>query len=284
MTFLFTSDLHGKPAHYQEISEIVKRNEIDAIILGGDLLPRRGHGKNSLQIQKNFICCELTAFFESIKKVGVSVFTSFGNDDWAATRFLFQDLEDRNLIQMLNPKPLYIAGDVFLLGYPYIPPTPFSPKDWEKRDCVDDPPFSPAQTPISSLSGAVLSIGQEAFFSSRPSIEEDLCGIKLDKADRTIFVSHAPPYDTALDSLANGEPIGSRAIKDFIIRSQPAVTLHGHIHESPDISGRCMDKLGRTISVNPGQTYSHLSAVIFDFEDIPDSLVHTHFGSIGKNL
>ncbi len=284
MTFLFTSDLHGKPAHYQEINEIVKRNGIDVVILGGDLLPRRGHGKNSLQLQRDYICCELTAFFESIKNMGASVYATFGNDDWAAIRSQFQELEERNLIQILSLQPQQLTDDIFLLGYPYVPPTPFSPKDWEKRDCENDPPHSPAQTPISSLSGAVQTIDQEAFFSSRHSIEEELRDVNLNKADRTIFVSHAPPHDTALDRLANGEPIGSRAIRDFILRSQPAMTLHGHIHESPDVSGRCVDRLGRTISVNPGQTYSHLSAVIFNFNDLPDSLVHTRFGSIGKRL
>jgi Icc-related predicted phosphoesterase len=46
-------------------------------------------------------------------------------------------------------------------------------------------------------------------------------------------------------------PVGSRAVRDAIKRYQPAVGLHGHIHES-----RGAQKIGWTVCVNPGSDYS----------------------------
>jgi len=45
--------------------------------------------------------------------------------------------------------------------------------------------------------------------------------------------------------------VGSHAVRDAILQYQPALSLHGHIHES-----RAVQQLGRTVSVNPGSTYS----------------------------
>jgi len=46
---------------------------------------------------------------------------------------------------------------------------------------------------------------------------------------------------------------------------QPLLTLHGHIHESPDITGIWRNRAGRTWCVQPGQTRG-LSYVLVDLE------------------
>lgn len=62
-----------------------------------------------------------------------------------------------------------------------------------------------------------------------------------------VLVVHTPPYDTAADSLGSGLHVGSPAVREFIERVQPEVCITGHIHES-----RCVDRLGKTVIVNPG--------------------------------
>ena len=62
------------------------------------------------------------------------------------------------------------------------------------------------------------------------------------------------------------------AVLGFIKRKQPLLTLHGHIHESPDVSGSWKQKIGRTISMNPG---SNAFAVV-DLEK-PDASVLMNF-------
>jgi len=91
--------------------------------------------------------------------------------------------------------------------------------------------------------------------------------------ERTIFSLHCPPYGTGLDDAPeltaemdlkdaghSVKPVGSTAVRDAIERFQPALSLHGHIHEC-----RATKRLGRTLCVNPGSSYEQgqlLGAVI----------------------
>jgi Icc-related predicted phosphoesterase len=80
---------------------------------------------------------------------------------------------------------------------------------------------------------------------------------------RTIFNFHAPPYGTGLDEApalddslrpilggAVMKPVGSIAVRDSIMRHQPLLSVHGHIHES-----RGVKRMGRTLAINPGSVY-----------------------------
>lgn len=73
-------------------------------------------------------------------------------------------------------------------------------------------------------------------------------GWKRARASRqTVLVSHNPPKDTACDLLPNGMHVGSSAVREFIQEAQPDICLCGHIHEA-----RAMDRIGRTVVINPG--------------------------------
>lgn len=80
---------------------------------------------------------------------------------------------------------------------------------------------------------------------------------------RAIFNLHCPPYrsklddapalDSALRPLHGGQllrPVGSTAVRDAIMRYQPILSLHGHIHEARGVA-----RLGRTLAINPGSSY-----------------------------
>jgi uncharacterized protein len=89
----------------------------------------------------------------------------------------------------------------------------------------------------------------------------------------TIFSLHCPPYGTGLDDAPEltaemdlkdaghaVKPVGSTAVREAIERYQPALGLHGHIHEA-----RGTKRLGRTLCINPGSAYEQgqlLGAVI----------------------
>jgi Icc-related predicted phosphoesterase len=81
---------------------------------------------------------------------------------------------------------------------------------------------------------------------------------------RAIFNFHAPPYGSGLDEApalddtmrpihggAVMKPVGSKAVRAAIERYQPALSVHGHIHES-----RGIWKSGRTLAMNPGSSYN----------------------------
>lgn len=67
------------------------------------------------------------------------------------------------------------------------------------------------------------------------------------KFRKTILVSHNPPKDSACDVITSGAHVGSTAVREFIEEAQPDICLCGHIHEA-----RAVDRVGRTVVVNPG--------------------------------
>ena len=66
-------------------------------------------------------------------------------------------------------------------------------------------------------------------------------------APRRLMICHVPPYDTRLDRLMNGRPVGSPAVRAFIETRKPDIAIVGHIHE-----GRGVDRVGDTLVLNAG--------------------------------
>ena len=66
-------------------------------------------------------------------------------------------------------------------------------------------------------------------------------------APRRLMVCHAPPFDTRLDRLMNGRPVGSPAVRAFIEVRRPDLAVVGHIHE-----GRGAERVGETLVLNAG--------------------------------
>jgi uncharacterized protein len=93
---------------------------------------------------------------------------------------------------------------------------------------------------------------------------------------RAIFNFHAPPYGTGLDEapaldenlrpMHGGvvmKPVGSVAVRDAILKHQPLLSVHGHIHES-----RAIKKMNRTLAINPGSVYGDgiLQGAVIDLD------------------
>ena len=66
-------------------------------------------------------------------------------------------------------------------------------------------------------------------------------------APRRLMICHTPPFDTRLDRLVNGRPVGSPAVRAFIEARRPELAVVGHIHE-----GRGADRVGETLVLNAG--------------------------------
>jgi Icc-related predicted phosphoesterase len=106
----------------------------------------------------------------------------------------------------------------------------------------------------------------------RKRLEEAISHVTA-PAERTVFSFHCPPYRTGLDDAPEltedmmlkdagraVKPVGSTAVRESIEEHQPALSLHGHIHEA---RGNC--RIGRTLCINPGSSYEQgdlLGAVI----------------------
>jgi Icc-related predicted phosphoesterase len=67
--------------------------------------------------------------------------------------------------------------------------------------------------------------------------------------DPLVLVCHAPPLGTQLDRMSGDVHAGSRAVRDFIDKHQPAAFFCGHIHEAHGVS----ETIGRTRAWNTGK-------------------------------
>lgn len=80
---------------------------------------------------------------------------------------------------------------------------------------------------------------------------------------RTVFNFHCPPYASGLDEAPEIDqdlnvkdagrslvPVGSTAVREAILKHQPLLSLHGHIHE-----GKGVARLAKTLCINAGSLY-----------------------------
>lgn len=247
--FLFASDLHGNREAYDSLFAL----EADAIVLGGDLLPHAsGRGHELLEVQRRF-----AREFLAPRLRSRPVYWLFGNDDWAA---VLPDLEGCGTF--IHDRAVPFLDGLSLAGYSCVPVTPFGLKDYDRFDEEGWSPAFPPQRCLVSGSGGVEETTLESI-RARGTIRGDLDRLAAaSEPSRTVYVMHSPPWDSGLDTLHGGEPVGSRAIRDFIEARRPPVTLHGHIHESPGVV-----RLGASVCANPGDSAHRLRALAVDLSD-----------------
>jgi Icc-related predicted phosphoesterase len=168
---------------------------------------------------------------ERLSGTGVRCFVTPGNDDFYE---IDPTLRSSEVVEFVEGESVDLDGPYEMITTGYSNLTPWN---------------TPRELPEEQLSARI-----EAMFQ------------KVDNAEHLIAVLHAPPYDTQLDQapLVDEElrvktagggvavgPVGSTAVRDFIVERQPLLSLHGHVHES-----QAAQRLGRTLCLNPGSEYT----------------------------
>ncbi len=67
--------------------------------------------------------------------------------------------------------------------------------------------------------------------------------------DPLVLICHAPPFGTTLDQIRTGLHAGSRSVREFIEKHQPAYFFCGHIHEAEGV----VEQMGATRAQNVGK-------------------------------
>jgi Icc-related predicted phosphoesterase len=272
----FVSDLHGRIDRYEKLFAQVIKEQPDALFLGGDLLPSPFRARETTVFHyENFIPAflvrELNRIKEMLGNAYPRIFAILGNDDGKIKETEMLEAEKHGVWEYCHLQPIQ-WNDFTVYGYTYVPPTPFRLKDWERFDVTDY-----------VRPGCISPMHREAVFTVQvddhelqtATIEEDLKKLTNEKnLERSIFLFHSPPHRSKLDRAAlDGYRIddvqvdmhvGSAAIRRFIEKRQPLVTLHGHIHESARITGSWKDKFNHTVSFNASHDGPALSLVRFD--------------------
>ena len=174
---------------------------------------------------------------------GITVMISGGNDDFYEVD---EALAASSLIKNPDGTVLDLADGFQIMGIGYGNPTPW---------------HCPRDIPEDELAAKIAAVADT-----------------VERPDRAIFNLHVPPYGSGLDfapeldsdlrMVMSGAgpqliPVGSTAVRDAILRYQPMLGLHGHIHES-----RGVRKLGRSTVANPGSEYGEgvLDGVLIDLD------------------
>jgi len=213
---------------------------------------------------------------ETLKDRYPSVYLILGNDDPRSEEAASEEVGKDGLWSYLHDR-IVTFGSFKLAGYAFVPPTPFRLKDWERYDVSRfvDPGCVPPE---------------EGFFSypvekrevSRQTIQNDLETLTkgMDFANAA-FLFHSPPYDTVLDRAAlDGRMVdhvpldvhvGSIAIRRFLERAQPLVSMHGHVHESAELTRSWKGQIGRTHIFGAAHASTELALVRFTLENPVDA-------------
>ena len=261
MKILYTSDIHASDNHLFAMLETAEREEVEVIIIGGDIVPhylydtaRHGMLKAQAMYLENIFITEVKAFKT---KWDTEIYLDLGNDDFIYNRKLLKEY-DNDLIHLLHFRKAALTDDVDIIGYMNVPPTPFKIKDSERPDS-GELPYPPDNRIAVKGYISVNGLLEEAFLDldSEDTIEKELNELSKIIDRPFIFVSHSPPYNTLLDVIYNGTNVGSIGIRRFIERwveeGLLLASFHGHIHESPFRSGSILDRIGNIPCINPGQ-------------------------------
>lgn len=269
MKLLYTSDLHGNSSHYERLRFVAEMEKPNVIVLGGDLLPDDSalNAKDLGRGQPQFVSGQFRSNVADLRKASGcdELFVIFGNHDWASAVDAMGALADEGLLKVLTPTEAAVVNGVSFLGYSCTPPTPWFVKDFERLDRPGDEPPLVGGARWERKFSRMKQLGADTLFKGIPTIEEELAQVTAPDSP-WVFVIHAPPHETKLDQSYHGDSWGSRSVRKALERLKPMLSLHGHIHESPDVSGDFKDVLGPTTAVNPGQSVKVLCYAVVDID------------------
>jgi Icc-related predicted phosphoesterase len=270
---LFVSDLHGRVDRYEKLFNVIQSDRPSVVFLGGDLTPHFADASDYDDFLDDFISINLLRLRDSLGAEYPDVFAILGNDDPRAQEDKARELADRDLWHYAHNASREVAGHS-VLGYSYVPPTPFLNKDWEKYDVSRYVPPGAV-----SPEDGIRSVPVEPRETRNATILNDLDRLTAEiDLTRAVMLFHTPPYDTNLDRAATDGMmvdhvpldlhVGSIAVQRFIEKRQPLLTLHGHIHESARLTGSWRDRIGGTHMFSAAHDGPELCVVCFDLEDL----------------
>jgi Icc-related predicted phosphoesterase len=286
LRIFFATDLHGADVCFRKFLAAAKVYEADVVLLGGDFAGKglvpvlRENGSLRAEVEGNEVSVDAAEWDQLAADINRRGFyaAQMDGDELAGLR------EDPGALDRLFRSQIAAQAERWCqLAAERLDPAVRCIITPGNDDPVDADPVYAADERVEFPSAAVCDLGPVAMASlgvvpftpwstERECSEEDLAKKiselldPLPEGRPCIMNFHCPPYATGLDDapeldatlkpvIRGGRPsivpVGSTAVRDAIKRYQPPVSLHGHIHES-----RGVQKIGRTLCVNPGSDYS----------------------------
>jgi uncharacterized protein len=297
MRLFFATDIHGSEMCWRKFLNSGKHYEANALVLGGDMTGKalvpvvdRGGGRWQATLLDNETSLEseqeVADFEDSVRRRGYYPFRTTPEElaeleaDEARRDRLFHEHMLDTVARWMRLADERLAGsDVRCFV------CPGNDDQFEVDDVISE------ASGVELAEGRVVELGDYQMASTgwanrtpwdtfreedEPQLSErieKMVASVTTPPELTIFNFHCPPYGSGLDDAPeltadmkpkyagrSSMPAGSTAVRDAIRRHQPALSLHGHIHEAKGNT-----RIGRTLSINPGSSYEQgqlLGAVI----------------------
>lgn len=283
MKLVYTSDIHASSTHLFSLLSVAQNSMVDAVVIGGDIVPHhlpQSADADILEAQAQYLQnVFIPAVKDFQKRHSVPMYLDLSNDDFKCNRAILQNHEGP-LFRLLHMAKHTLIDGIDIIGYMTVPPTPFHRKDWEKPDAKDMPYASGNRVLLYGYKTDGGQLEKTVIDPASPDkIERDLSRLENLIEKPFLFVSHSPPYDTPLDRLDNGLPVGSISIRRFIekwsVKNMLIGSLHGHIHGSPGRSGSIATTLEKALCINPGQNEGReakLRYVLLEIDNTPPKM------------
>jgi Icc-related predicted phosphoesterase len=285
LRLFFVSDIHGSEVCFRKFLAAAKVYEPDVLLLGGDfagkaIVPVLRRGDQISTVLDGETVVPLAEYDELAAGITRRGFYPVLMDDEEFARL---NADPEALEQLFRTEIAAQAKRWCELAAERVDPririiiTPGNDDPWEAdsvfadSDRVEFPSFTTCE--LGPFSMASLGIVPTTPWNTEREAPEEEIARRIEDmlaplpADTKLILNfHSPPYGSTLDDapeldetlkpvIRGGRPsivpVGSHAVRDAIKKYQPGVALHGHIHES-----RGVQKIGRTLCINPGSDYS----------------------------
>jgi len=308
LSVYYASDVHGSDRCWRKFLGAARFYGVDALVMGGDLtgkaivpIERLADGSFTTtfigEIRSGRSEEELEQLLDAIRFNGMYPWIASPEEvarhreDGAARGELFEGVmldALRQWIAFADERMAAHGIEVFVM--------PGNDDPWSCDAVIEE------ATHVKACDGRIVRVGPHEMLScayANPTpwntpreLDEDalytlLRGLadQLEDPATAILNLHVPPYDSGLDTAnemnpdltlryvggqPNPIPVGSTAVRQLIEEVQPALALHGHIHES---KGEV--RIGRTLAINPGSEYNsgHIHGVVVTLAG-PEVLKH----------
>ena len=286
LSLMLLSDVHQMPSKWKAAKHHCVKLKPDVIAIAGDLMPKTGRIEQQLQKFDHVI----PKYAEKIKAAGIELVMMLGNDDNILLEERMVQGDKDGLWHYVGNRVKKVCGYEFV-GYPYVPDYPFGYKDWCRKDFESSHGVNSYQIQdavIISKDNKMMRIGvngnmqgYKKHLDSLDSIETGLNKLasQVEDMSSSIWLIHAPPANLKLDVCATMEEVGSQAVYQFLEQHQPLISLHGHIHESPEMTGIWWKQLNVTTVIQAGQVTPELFFVTMDVDGKKISnMKHSYYG------
>lgn len=280
MKFIALADIHQSEEKWEQLVKTVRNHKPDFTLVAGDLLPKENGILGQLTYMPYLKDCA-----KEIKEAGSELVIIPGNDDNQLVTSELDEGDKKGRWHYLPDRARQIRTITFC-GCPWIRDYPFAYKYWVAPESPDNLAISKFQLGPPLLineENEIIEIDDlEVYLKRKLSIAESLEKLagNINNPVRSIWLIHEPPAGLDLDLCATGERVGSEIVYDFLMRFQPLLSVHGHIHEAPKYNGGTWaGRIGRTLAIQAGQLDDALYYASFELrEGRIKNLVHSVYG------